>query len=66
MIGWLERRHPAQLILFAFALGIVVGTGLLLLPDTVGNEGDILVVAGETRDAEAFGELPSSSVRRLA
>ena len=28
-------------------------------PDTVVNEGDILVVAGETRHAEAFGELPS-------
>jgi trk system potassium uptake protein TrkA len=26
-------------------------------PDTVVNEGDILVVAGETRRAEAFGEL---------
>lgn len=32
MTGWLKRRHPAQLIVFAFALGIVVGTGLLLLP----------------------------------
>lgn len=32
MTGWLKRRHPAQLILVAFALGIVVGTGLLLLP----------------------------------
>ena len=28
-------------------------------PDTVVNEGDILVVAGETRHAESFGELPS-------
>ena len=28
-------------------------------PDTVGREGDVLVVAGETRRAEAFGELPS-------
>ena len=26
-------------------------------PDTVVNEGDILVVAGETRRAEAFGEM---------
>ena len=28
-------------------------------PDTVVNEGDVLVVAGETRRAESFGELPS-------
>ena len=32
MTGWLRRRHPAQLILFAFAIGIVVGTALLVLP----------------------------------
>lgn len=30
--GWLRRRHPAQLIVFAFALGIVAGAVLLLLP----------------------------------
>jgi len=29
---WLRRRHPAQLIVFAFAAGVLVGTGLLLLP----------------------------------
>ncbi len=28
-------------------------------PDTVVQDGDVLVVAGETRRAEAFGELPS-------
>jgi trk system potassium uptake protein TrkA len=28
-------------------------------PETVVNEGDVLVVAGETRRAESFGELPS-------
>jgi trk system potassium uptake protein TrkA len=28
-------------------------------PDTVVQEGDVLVVAGETRRAESFGELPS-------
>ncbi len=32
MTGWLKRRHPAQLIVFAFAAGIVVGTALLALP----------------------------------
>jgi trk system potassium uptake protein len=30
--GWFRRRHPAQLILIAFAIGIVVGTALLMLP----------------------------------
>jgi trk system potassium uptake protein TrkA len=28
-------------------------------PDTVVHDGDVLVVAGETRRAESFGELPS-------
>lgn len=37
MTGWLKRRHPAQLILFAFAMGIVVGTGLLMLPFATGS-----------------------------
>lgn len=32
MRSWLRRRHPAQLIVFAFAGAILVGTGLLLLP----------------------------------
>jgi trk system potassium uptake protein TrkH len=30
--NWLRRRHPAQLIVFAFAAGVFVGTVLLLLP----------------------------------
>jgi potassium uptake TrkH family protein len=30
--GWLRRRHPAQLIVFAFGVGVLVGAGLLLLP----------------------------------
>jgi trk system potassium uptake protein len=30
--AWFRRRHPAQLIVFAFALGVVAGTALLLLP----------------------------------
>jgi potassium uptake TrkH family protein len=30
--GWFRRRHPAQLIVFAFAVGILLGAGLLLLP----------------------------------
>ena len=30
--GWLRRRHPAQLIVFAFAVGVLAGTALLLLP----------------------------------
>lgn len=32
MTGWLRRRHPAQLIIFAFAAGILIGAALLLLP----------------------------------
>jgi trk system potassium uptake protein len=32
MRGFLRRRHPAQLIVFAFAAGILVGTLLLLAP----------------------------------
>ncbi len=30
--GWLGRRHPTQLIVAAFAIGIFVGGGLLMLP----------------------------------
>ncbi|MGH3042507.1 MAG: TrkH family potassium uptake protein [Gaiellaceae bacterium] len=30
--AWLKRRHPAQYLVSAFAIGIVVGAGLLLLP----------------------------------
>jgi trk system potassium uptake protein len=30
--SWLRRRHPAQLLVGAFAIGIVVGAGLLMLP----------------------------------
>jgi trk system potassium uptake protein TrkH len=30
--AWLRRRHPAQYLVAAFGLGIVVGAGLLLLP----------------------------------
>ena len=29
---WLRRRHPAQLLVGAFAIGIVVGAGLLMFP----------------------------------
>ena len=29
---WFRSRHPAQLIVFAFAVGILVGAALLLLP----------------------------------
>ena len=32
LTGWLGRRHPTQLIVGAFALGIFAGTGLLMLP----------------------------------
>ncbi|MGH3014087.1 MAG: potassium transporter TrkG, partial [Gaiellaceae bacterium] len=32
MTGWLRRRHPAQLIVFAFAVGVLAGAALLLLP----------------------------------
>jgi trk system potassium uptake protein len=32
MRAWLKRRHPAQLVVFAFAVAILVGTGLLLAP----------------------------------
>jgi trk system potassium uptake protein len=30
--AWLRRRHPAQLVVFAFAAAILVGTALLLAP----------------------------------
>ena len=32
LTGWLGRRHPTQLIVGAFAIGILVGSGLLMLP----------------------------------
>lgn len=32
MREWLRRRHPTQLIVGAFALGILIGAGLLMLP----------------------------------
>jgi trk system potassium uptake protein TrkH len=32
LTAWLRRRHPAQFLVAAFALGIVVGAGLLMLP----------------------------------
>ncbi|MGH3039958.1 MAG: TrkH family potassium uptake protein, partial [Gaiellaceae bacterium] len=36
---WLRSRHPAQLIVFAFAAGVLVGAVLLLLPiATAGTE----------------------------
>lgn len=39
MTGWLRRRHPAQLIVFAFAAGILVGAGLLLMPFATAEAG---------------------------
>ena len=36
---WFRRRHPAQLIVFAFALGVLAGTALLLLPFATAEEG---------------------------
>ena len=39
LTGWLRRRHPAQLIVFAFALGVLAGTALLLLPFATAEEG---------------------------
>lgn len=35
---WFRRRHPAQLIVFAFAVGILVGAGLLSLPAATAGE----------------------------
>jgi potassium uptake TrkH family protein len=32
LTGWLGRRHPTQLIVGAFAVGILLGAGLLMLP----------------------------------
>ena len=32
LTAWLRGRHPAQYLVAAFAIGIVVGAGLLLLP----------------------------------
>jgi trk system potassium uptake protein len=37
--AFLRRRHPAQYIVFAFGAGILVGTGLLLLPFATEEEG---------------------------
>ena len=46
MTGWLRRRHPAQLIVFAFAAGILIGTALLALPvATAGAERASLTTA---------------------
>jgi trk system potassium uptake protein TrkH len=39
LTGWLRRRHPAQLIVFAFAFGVLAGTALLLLPFATVDEG---------------------------
>lgn len=39
MTRWLRRRHPAQLIVFAFALGVLAGTALLLLPFATAEDG---------------------------
>jgi len=41
--AWLRRRHPAQLLVAAFAIGILVGAGLLMLP-----------FATESRDSAPF------------
>ena len=30
--AWLARRHPAQFVVAAFAIGILIGAGLLMLP----------------------------------
>jgi trk/ktr system potassium uptake protein len=43
LTAWLRRRHPAQLVVAAFAIGILVGTGLLMLP-----------FATESRDSAPF------------
>ena len=32
LTAWLGRRHPTQLIVGAFGIGILVGAGLLMLP----------------------------------
>jgi trk system potassium uptake protein len=37
--AFLRRRHPAQFIVFAFAVGILVGTLLLLLPFATKEDG---------------------------
>jgi trk system potassium uptake protein TrkH len=36
---WLRRRHPAQLIVFAFAVGVLAGAALLLLPFATAGAG---------------------------
>jgi trk system potassium uptake protein TrkH len=43
LAGFLRRRHPAQLLVAAFAIGIFAGAGLLMLP-----------VATEEREAASF------------
>jgi potassium uptake TrkH family protein len=40
---WFRRRHPAQLIVFAFALGVLAGTALLLLPFATAEDGSASV-----------------------
>ena len=46
MTRWLRSRHPAQLIVFAFAAGVLAGAALLLLPiATAGEERASLTTA---------------------
>jgi trk system potassium uptake protein len=42
--AFIRRRHPAQVIVFAFAIGILIGTGLLLLPFASAGDGRASVV----------------------
>jgi trk system potassium uptake protein len=50
------RRHYGITVVCVKPQG---GSFTYATPETVVREGDILVVAGETRRAESFGELPS-------
>jgi potassium uptake TrkH family protein len=49
LTAWLRRRHPAQYLVAAFAVGILVGTGLLMLPfATEGRESASFLTAAFT------------------
>jgi trk/ktr system potassium uptake protein len=43
LTDWFRRRHPAQLIVVAFAVGILVGAALLLLPVATAGGGNASV-----------------------
>ena len=54
MRRFLELRHPAQLVTLAFALGILAGTGLLLLPVATAGPGSASVLTAAFTSTSAI------------